>query len=83
MFHLDRIIFYDGFISFVPTSSNGARGGWGERKEKSCKPPIMMDTEIRFETQTYCKNRFSPAMQMKKCCWSNFKLANAWYYRGG
>lgn len=27
MFHLDKIIFYDGFISFVPTSPNGAGGG--------------------------------------------------------
>lgn len=77
MFHLDKIIFYDGFISFVPTSPNG-----GGKKMRSCKP-ITMDTEIRFETQTYCKNRFSPATQMKKCCCSNSKLANAWqYWRG-
>lgn len=76
MFHLDKIIFYDGFISFAPTSPNG--GGWVE--EKSCKPPIMMDTENCFEIQIYCKNRLSPTMQMKKCCCNNFKLANAWYY---
>lgn len=43
MFHLDKIIFYDGFISFVPTSPNGRGGGGGE--EKSCKPLIMMDTK--------------------------------------
>lgn len=32
MFHLDKIIFYDGFISFVPTSSNVAGGGGGGKK---------------------------------------------------
>jgi len=25
MFHLDKIIFYDGFISFAPTSPNGGQ----------------------------------------------------------
>lgn len=34
MLHLDKIIFYDGFISFVPTSPNGARGG-GEKERRS------------------------------------------------
>lgn len=57
MFHLDKIIFYEGFISFAPTSPNG-----GEKNEKSCKPPVMMDTEICFEIQIYFKNRLSPAM---------------------
>lgn len=52
MFHLDKIIFYDGFISFAPTSPSR-----GERKEKSCKPPVMMDTEICFEIQIYCKKQ--------------------------
>lgn len=53
--------------------------GGGGGKEKSCKPPIMMNIEICFEIQISCKNRSSPTMQMKKCCCNNFKLANALY----